>query len=211
MIKFFKSIYLNYSLFLLIGLVSCTKEYTKPQFISEEAKSYLPFGISEKLVFKKSDTDSIVFNTSYKFYRKLEYQSDGQDENISGMGTKLYREYIQVDAFLENNSNRKDHFLARLYIDDDHMTGQDYELLNLSLIWKSEEMKMSIIAGENYYSGILYLNNDLLDSIVLRNKTYYDVFTNQSYFPHNVFYYTQDLGIIGFTEDTAIWMNAIYY
>jgi hypothetical protein len=203
-------------LVLLTGILSCKKEYKDLQRISESAYNYLPFVPGDTLIFINEGKDSL------KFYAPVNQQTlyfintqNGNCENC-GLPSNVTREIYRSEC-LQKGSGSQLKMCANLDIDDEPITGYEFDVLTIMIQIDGSENGMILMTEkpENWlddytknYNGFPHLSFNYDDTIQIINKEFYNVFSKKGYDPK--VYYSYEKGFIAIKYQNQFWINEKY-
>ena len=147
MIKYFTITRILIIILILFCFQSCVKDYANPLFISEKAKTYLPYQPGEELVFRNTIGDSLTFIANSAITSIITNTDDFRNKLYTG--SHYYYETLELKAF-QNIKGRiqKDCFTTKLYsLGDSKSHVQQFCEINLS--YKKSNYRITFLAG-NY-------------------------------------------------------------
>jgi len=207
--------------FCLLITCGCTKNYKPLQRLSGHAKSFLPFEPGDTITFVNLDGKEVNYispiNKNTYFYL---HATDGTCEEC-GVGSPEIQEIYRAHCYEFDKYTIQ--FTEEISIKSAQVTGDEYEVLTLTLKINNREYQNELIADdyENWIDGIVsswwgsyphfsdeypYINYNFNDTLLIGSDTFYHVFTDGK----KNFFYSQDKGIIGYKTDTTIWINKLY-
>jgi len=193
------------TILILFCFQSCVRDYANPLFISENAKTYLPYQPGEELIFRNTTGDTLIFVTSAALTSIIT-----NTENYSNklyIGSHYYYESIELKSFQKKNRQLLNNcFTTRIYMIEDSENGRYYEFCEVNINFEKSNHSITYLA-DNYYdfnSSFWWYFVDKSDSFEISGKMFYDVYKTDNLFC------SKNNGIIAFETDSTLWMNVKY-